>query len=206
VTQEWETFARVIGVLIPAAAALLGFVRGPNALRSRLKHDAETLDKLPKDSEAHRALLEHIRAQVSDLRRYETVATRHWPSLIGALVFAPLTGYATVWLIQRTTWGGFVGALLCGFLTITLAYGIFEAGQRAPETPKENACPSTMRRLSAGPSALTSHPISGRYLEARTRRLKEALRMSVQIRRNTSLQVRAMITSVTVRPGPPKCA
>jgi hypothetical protein len=140
-TQEWETVARVIGVLVPAAAAILGFTRGPNALRSRLKHDAETLDKLPKDSEAHRALLEHVNAQVRDLRRYETVATRHWPSFIGALILAPLSGYATVWLLQRATWGGFVGAFLCGFLTITLAYGIFEAGKSVPRDAKGKRLP-----------------------------------------------------------------
>jgi hypothetical protein len=126
---NWDIATRVLAAVIPLVTAAIALARGPGAIRSRLKHDSEILEKLPAESDARKGLLEVIADDVRALREYQA-ATRNWPMFGFAIVTAAATVYATIWLIARGEWWSLLLALPVGFLATVLIYGTFESAVR----------------------------------------------------------------------------
>lgn len=120
--------------MIALVAALLASSRGPGVIRSRLKHDAEVLEKLP-ESRARNDLIELLRDEIAVLRRYDQ-GRRDIPMMVVALLATPLLGYLTIWLAQLGKWWSIGLAIPFGLLALVFAYGIFETAQRVPRDSK----------------------------------------------------------------------
>lgn len=136
---DWGVIAKVLGGLIPLVVSLIGFARGPGALRSRLKHDAEVLEKIPAESSAHAGLLQLIEVQVDRIAKLETEASRNWNTFVGALVAAPVCFWGAAAIAASGPWLGAGGVILrvvlaaaVGFVGVACLYGIFESAQRVP--------------------------------------------------------------------------
>jgi len=123
---------KAIPVLVTLATFLVTLSRGPGALRSRLKHDVELVEKLP-DSLARAVLLDFVHEEAKALTKYELEASRQWPLFVFSLMVAPSLGYLTVWLIRdQNGWWTVPAAAVAGVVTLLFVYGIFETGQRVP--------------------------------------------------------------------------
>src|SRR4051794_33180264 len=104
VTDLVEAIAKALPAVVPLGTALFAATRGPSVLRSRIKHDAEVVEKLP-DSEARTALLDLVKDEVEQLR-LDGQGSRNLSTLVMAFIGALGTGYLTVWLVSRGTWWG----------------------------------------------------------------------------------------------------
>ena len=133
---SWTDAAKTLPAVVPAAATIIGLGRGPGALRSRLRHDVELVEKLPADSTAQRKMLSHIESQIDRISKLETEASRDVQSLVLALIFAPTLGILTLYLADRDHWLAWAAAVFSGLLALVFVYGIFESAQRVPRDQK----------------------------------------------------------------------
>jgi hypothetical protein len=134
--MDWESLARLVPVVAPVAVAVLGATRGPNPLRTAIRHDAETLKELPAESPAAKALESFLMDQIERLARASSEdVKRNVPMLVLALFATPLLGWGTIALYQR---GGMwvLAAVLVGTLATVFLYGIFESAQKVPRDGK----------------------------------------------------------------------
>jgi hypothetical protein len=136
VAVDVEQVGRIIATVAPVAAALLANARGPGVQRARVRHDAELLEKLPADSSAREALLEHIEHQVRAITETERNGSRDPAMLAFALFVTPPLGYLAIWLFQRGTWWGILGGGLSATLAALFVYGIFETAAKVPRDAK----------------------------------------------------------------------
>ncbi|MGL4173998.1 MAG: hypothetical protein ACRCTR_08005 [Actinomycetota bacterium] len=135
---DLETAARVLAVLVPASVTLAGIIRGPGALRSRLRHDVELVEKLPEDSVARKMLLESIASQVDRVTKLETESSRDWEgTIIGTILVVIFLGLA-VWLGGLGTWWAWVLAVLTGVFGLAGLAHVSETAQRVPRDEKGN--------------------------------------------------------------------
>jgi hypothetical protein len=160
VTDWADVAAKTLPAVVPLITALFAATRGPNVIRSRIKHDAEVVEKLP-DSEARTELLDLLRDEVDELRLYNQ-GRRNLPTLAMAFVAALATGYLTVWLARQGAWWELL-AIPSGFLTVVLVYGVFESAQRVPRDEKGkrlSGVPPSRRKPEAvqQQSTATIHP------------------------------------------------
>lgn len=135
---DWPTTARVVATLVPAVVAVVAFASGPGGLRSRLRHDAEVLEKLPPGSAAHTELLDLVATQVTRIAQLETDASRNWPMLVGAALATPFAFWGTIELATADHWWWWIVAVGLGFTGLALLYGIFESAQRVPRDKDGN--------------------------------------------------------------------
>lgn len=135
---NWADVGRVIGTLAPAAVALLGAFRGPGALRSRLRHDADLLEKLPEGSAAHGTLLAHLNDQLERIAKTESEGKRDTSgAAVGGFV-AVLFAWLTVFLYTQDDWWWRALSAIAAFLAVFgLAY-LFERIQKVPRDEKDN--------------------------------------------------------------------
>ena len=123
---------KALPALVPLVTVLITLGRGPGALRDRIKHDVELVEKLP-DSRARDGMLDLVEREVRDLNRFDATASRDLPMFGLSLVSAPLLGYLTLWLIRdQHGWWTVPTAVVSGLLALLFVYGIFETGQRVP--------------------------------------------------------------------------
>lgn len=118
--------------------ALVGATRGPGALRSRLRHDAELLDKLPEGSEAHKTLLDHLNDQLERIAKSESEGKRDiYGSVLGGFV---AIGFAwlTVFLYTQDDWWWRVFSPVTAFLAVFGLSYIFDRIQKVPRDEKNN--------------------------------------------------------------------
>lgn len=133
---DWESLARLVPAIAPVAVAALGATRGPGALRTAIRHDAETLKTLPADSQSAKALKSFPAGQIERLARASSEdVTRNVPMLVVAFLATPLLGWGAIALYQR---GGMWVALaiLMGMLAMLFLHGIFETAQKVPRDGK----------------------------------------------------------------------
>jgi len=135
VNFEPDAIARILAVSAPALVALAGALRGPGALRSRLRHDIELLNSLPTDSAAHTNLLQHIEHQLLNLSKLETEGKRDWQGLIISAVLVLAFAAGAYWFIDRLTWWGWVTG---GTLALFALVGLGEVFGRAQRVPRDN--------------------------------------------------------------------
>lgn len=114
--------------MVPLATAVFGAFRGTGALRNRLRHDAEIVEKLP-ESAARTELLELVNDEVKALRQYDA-GTRNWTMLVVAIIGAAICWYGAIWLVMRATWWSVPAGVVVGFVALAFTYGIFESAQR----------------------------------------------------------------------------
>lgn len=133
---SWVDAAKTLPAVVPAVATVVGLGRGPGALRSRLKHDVDLVEKLPDGSGAQEKLLTHIEGQITRISKLETDATRDWSSFVLAIVSAPSLGVLTIYLAGREHWLAWIAAVFSGLLALVFVYGIFESAQRVPRDKK----------------------------------------------------------------------
>ncbi len=139
---QWEPIIRSVVTVVPGLVAIVGLARGPGALRSRLKHDIELLEKLPEGSEPHAVMLDHISAQVHRMTAREDTASRDWPMFVVSVIAAPGLGLMSVYLWQQHHWWGILLASLSGLLAVIFLYGLFETGQRVPRDSRGKRIPA----------------------------------------------------------------
>jgi hypothetical protein len=133
--SNWESVAKIAGPAVTLLLSVLGLATGPERARRALKHDSEIVKNLPKDSEAQKALLSNIEAQIVAIRM-EATRRRDWSSFALAVVGAPLMGWLTVTLAFSDQWWWKALALVTGSITIVFIYGAFESAQRADRDEK----------------------------------------------------------------------
>lgn len=133
-TVEWDWVLKSVPVVATVLTAVVSASKGPGALRSRLKHDVELIEKVP-ESDARTALLDLVQSEIHALRRWEVDARRDWTSFVFALICAPSFGFLTIWLVQQDDWWSWL-SVLTGTLSLVLLYGIFESAQRVPRDKK----------------------------------------------------------------------
>jgi hypothetical protein len=132
VTELLDLALRALPALVPLITLLVTLVRGPGALRSRIKHDIELLVQLPESAPARDALLSIINSDIETLGAYHT-AKRDWSMFVVAIICAPLLGYLAVWLVvEQDGWWTVPVAFVSGLFAVIFVYGIFEAGERVP--------------------------------------------------------------------------
>jgi hypothetical protein len=141
--MDWEALTKLVVAVVPALAGLIAAARGPTRVRSNLRHDGETLEKLPEGA-AKEELLRLVERQVSGLRR-SLDGQRNTGVLVMALIATPLLGVFALWLFQRDTWWGLVSGAVVSFLAISCAYGIFESAERVPRDSKGRRIPEGAR-------------------------------------------------------------
>lgn len=134
--MDWQSFGRLALGALPALVALVGVLSGPGALRSKLRHDIEMLEKLPKDSSAHRRLLQYIDAQVERFANLETESSRDWNGLVGGFVSAVVLWAGFLYLIPMDTWWSWILGVLVGLFALVAMILIFESAAKVPRNPK----------------------------------------------------------------------
>lgn len=133
---NWESLARLVPVLAPVAVAALGTTRGPNPLRTAIRHDVETLKELPAESPAAKVMESFLMDQIERLARASSEDVRRdVPMLVFALFATPLLGWGAIALYQRgDVW--VLAAFLVGMLAMVFLNGIFESAQKVPRDGK----------------------------------------------------------------------
>lgn len=134
--------APAIGAAATALVAIVGVLRGPGRLRSRLKADVEITAVMP-DGNARNRLLSFLDDQVAQLIEDETEKRRDWPMLVVWIVATVGLAALTLWLLQRGTWWSLVLAAPAGFLWLIFLYGVLETGQKVKRDAKGKRIPSS---------------------------------------------------------------
>ena len=134
--MDWQSVGRWAIAVVPAAVALVGVLQGPGALRSRLRHDIEMLEKLPKDSAAHAKLLGYIDAQMERFAKVETDSRRDWNGLIGGTVASVVLGVAFMGLGAYDTWWSLMLRVLAVLSGLTALIVVFESAGKVPRNEK----------------------------------------------------------------------
>lgn len=129
---EWQAVGKWAITAVPAVVALLGFLRGPGALRSKLRHDIEMLEKLPKDSDPYKKLLVYIDAQVARFARIETESSRDVQGFVVGLVLSALIWGAALWLWTLGAWYWRAGAVVVACVALAGMSVTFDSAQKVP--------------------------------------------------------------------------
>ncbi|KAA1426466.1 hypothetical protein [Nocardioides antri] len=133
---DWRMVGQVLATAAPLAVAALGASRGPGALRSRLRHDVDMLDKLPEGTAARASMLGYLDEQISRIRKLDAEATRDVTASVLGAVLALVFIWGAIWLIDREDWWWQIMAAGPAVLALAALIYLFEAVQRVPRDDK----------------------------------------------------------------------
>jgi hypothetical protein len=133
---DWATAWRAALGALPVIVTLAGLARGPGAVRSRLKHDVELLEKLPEGTAARESYEKYLETQVNRLAKLETESSRDLQGLVISVVLVVAIGGFGLWLMTLDHWVGWViGVAAIVFAAAGLG-SVFDDAQKVPRDEK----------------------------------------------------------------------
>lgn len=133
---NWETLGKAVLAGVPVLVTVVGILRGPGALRQRLRHDVELLEKLPEDSEARNRLLTLLDKEIEQLVLVDTEGKRDWTGFGTSLVLVVALGGLGLWLwgLDAALWRAL--ALIPWLFALVGLTSILESLQKIPRDEK----------------------------------------------------------------------
>lgn len=129
---DWTAAGRVLAGVVPVVIALVGLSRGPGAVRARLRHDIELLDKLPAGSPAYQRLESYLDGQVERFTKLETESSRDVQGAIISFVLVLAFAFTGVWLVSLGAWWQAVPGLVSLLFAAVGTGETYKAVQRVP--------------------------------------------------------------------------
>lgn len=127
---------RLLAASLPALVTILGLLRGPGAIRTRLRHDVELLEKFPPDSEARRKFEVYLSEQVDHFAKYETASKRDVQGLVIAGVLVVGFGALALWLFTLEDWWWWILAASIAIFALAGLATMYESAQKIPRDDK----------------------------------------------------------------------
>lgn len=135
-SADWATIGKVAVGVVPAAVTLAGLSRGPGAMRSRLKHDVELLEKLPPESEARTKYEAYLAIQVDRFAKLETESSRDIQGLVISGIMVVIFGAAALVLFSLDGWWWWIGGVVIAIFSLAGLSSMFDDAQRVPRDAK----------------------------------------------------------------------
>lgn len=133
---DLTTIGRVLVGAVPAVVTLVGLTRGPGAMRSRLKHDVEVLEKLPAGTEARTRYEAYLAIQVERFAKLETESRRDIQGLVIAGFLVVGVGAIALYCFALEGWWWWICGVVLSVFAIAGLSTMFEAAQRVPRNEK----------------------------------------------------------------------